>query len=160
MLNPGSRLRRALLCRTAVSGWHATSRRDFELVLIRYAQDVQVEFDPDFAAVDHAGPFWGHQGMLERERTFQEEWKRFEAEPAMLLDLGNRVVVLGSVRLTGRASGLEFESEVAQVLTVRRGLVARDQIFMAWDKGLRAAGIDPSSIALPSLGIAGEGTHR
>ena len=37
-------------------------------------------------------------------------------------------------------------------MTVRDGLVVRDQGFFGWDKGLRAAGLDPDAIALPSRG--------
>lgn len=155
-LNPRSRLRRGLLRRGIVSGWDATSRRDFELVQVRYADDVESEFDPDFEAIGLAGPFHGHEGILEREQTFQQEWQRWEAVPATVLDLGDRVVVLGTVSLTGKVSGLEFEREVAQLVTFRGGLVARDQIFLAWDKGLRAAGLDPGAIALPSASKVGD----
>jgi hypothetical protein len=36
-LSPRSRVRRALLRRNVVSGWNASSRRDYELLLVRYA---------------------------------------------------------------------------------------------------------------------------
>jgi hypothetical protein len=126
-----------------VSGWRATSRQDFELVAVRYAPDARLEFDPDFEGVGFAGPFGS---ILERERAFQQEWQRFDAVPQTVIDLGDRVVVLGTVSLTGRASGVELESEVAQLITLRRGLAARDQIFLSWERGLRAAGLDPDSV--------------
>jgi hypothetical protein len=47
LLSPRSRLRRVSLRRQVVSGWDAVSRRDFELMLVRYARDVEVETDPD-----------------------------------------------------------------------------------------------------------------
>ena len=46
-------------------------------------------------------------------------------------------------------SGLELEREFAQLVTLRGALVAREQVWFAWDKGLRAAGLDPDVIALP-----------
>jgi hypothetical protein len=52
------------------------------------------------------------------------------------------VLVLGTFRLPGTASGVEFESEFAQLLTRRGGLVAHEREFLAWDKGLRAARLD------------------
>ena len=149
LLRPSSRLRRALLRRNVVSGWAAASRRDFELMLVLYATDVVTELDPDLEVVGLAGPFRGHEGRLEWERAFQEEWQRWEALPTTVLDLGDRQVVLGKLRLAGKVSGLELEREVAQVLTPRDGLVAHERIFMAWDKGLRAAGLDPDAIVLP-----------
>lgn len=78
VLSPHSRLRRALLRRNVVSGWAAASRRDFELMLVRYAPDVEVEFDPG-----------------------------------------------------------------------RGGLAVREQSFFGWDKGLRAAELDPDAEITP-----------
>jgi ketosteroid isomerase-like protein len=143
-------MRRWLLRRTVASGWDATSRRDFELVMVRYADDVEIEFDPDFEAHGLAGPFQGRGGILEREQAFQEEWRQWEAVPATVLDLGDRQVILGKVRLAGKVSGLELEREVTQLVTTRAGLVVRDQIFLDWGKGLQAAGVDPRDVALPS----------
>jgi ketosteroid isomerase-like protein len=143
LLSPRSRLRRAMVCREVVSAWQATSRRDFELVQVRYARDPQLEFDPDFEGVGFAGPFGS---VTEREQAFQQEWQRFEAVPAAVVDLGDRLVVLGTVRLTGKGSGVELESEVAQLVTAPRGLAARDQIFLSWERGLRAAGLDPDEV--------------
>ena len=153
LLSPRSRLRRTLVRRAVVSGWHATSRRDFELVMVRYADDVEIEFDPDFETLGLAGPFRGREGILDREQTFQQEWRRWEAVPATVLDLGARQVVLGTVRLAGKASALELEREVAQLITVRAGLVVRDQIILDWEKGLRAAGLDPDAIEFPSHAV-------
>ena len=41
-LSPRSRLRRALLRRAVVSGWAAFNRGDYELMLVRYAPDVEL----------------------------------------------------------------------------------------------------------------------
>jgi ketosteroid isomerase-like protein len=155
-LSPRSRLRRALLRRSIVSGWDAGSRRDFELMLVRYAPDVEVEFDPEFEALGMGGTFRGHDGFLKMIQAFGgDAWEGWELLlPATVLDLGDRVLVLGAFRLPGTASGLEFEREWAQLLTPRDGLVIREQEFLSWDKGLRAAGLDPAAIALPSRGKA------
>jgi hypothetical protein len=151
-LSPRSRLRRALLCRAVVSGWDAGWRRDFDLMLVRYAPDVEVEFDRDFEALGLGGTFRGHDGLLKRNEAFEEAWERWELLQVIVLDLGERVLALGSFRLPGNVSGLELEGEFAQLMTARGGLVAREQVFMAWDKGLRAAGLDPDAIGLPSRG--------
>ena len=76
--------------------------------------------------------------------------------PAIVLDLGDRALVLGTVRLPGNVSGVELEREQAQLLTLRGALVAHEQFFFGWDKGLRAAGLDPGAIALPSCGKASQ----
>jgi ketosteroid isomerase-like protein len=156
LLSPRSRLRRALLRRQVVSVYTAANRRDFELMLVRYAPDVQVRFDPNLEALGLGGTFSGHDGLLKIIATFGEAWERWELRPAVVLDMGDRFVGLGRFRLPGTASGLEFEREFAQVWTFRDGLVAHEQEFLAWDKGLRAAGLDPDAITLPSRGKAGQ----
>lgn len=40
----------------------------------------------------------------------------------LILDLDDRALILGTLRLSGTASGLEIESEYAQLLTPRGGL--------------------------------------
>jgi ketosteroid isomerase-like protein len=149
LFSPRSRLRRTLLRRSLISAYAAASRRDFELMLVRYAPDVEFEYDPDFEAVGLGGTFHGHGGMIKMLQTWGEAWERWDVQPAAVLDLGGRFVVLGHVRLPGTASGLELEREFAQLLTVRAGVVAQEREFLAWDKGLRAAGLDPGAITLP-----------
>ena len=155
LLSPRSRLRRAWLRRNVVSGWEAASRRDFELMQVRYAPDVEIEYDPDFEALGMSGTFRGHEGQLKLLDTLHEAWERWEMLPVIVLDLGHRALVLGTVRLPGNVSGLELEREQAQLLTLRGALVAHEQFFFGWDNGLRAAGLDPGAIALPFRGKAG-----
>jgi ketosteroid isomerase-like protein len=87
--------------------------------------------------------------MLRVIDAFQEAWERVEFYPAMFLDMGDQALALGHLRQTGAATGLEFVTEFAQLLTLGRGAIAHEQDFLSWDKGLRAAGIDPGAIALP-----------
>jgi ketosteroid isomerase-like protein len=130
------------------------SRSDFELMLLRYTADIDVNFDPEFAALGQGGTFRGHGGMLEMLEAFMEAWKWWETVPEIVIDLGDRVLVLGRIRLSGNASGMELESEVGQLLTLRGGLIAHEQEFLAWDQGLRAAGLDPDANAVLSLAKA------
>jgi hypothetical protein len=85
--------------------------------------------------------------MQALERIF-EVWGS-ELEPAYMLDLGDRLLNLGFWRTRARASGVPLEQELAQLVTVRDGLVIRDQNFFSWEQGLRAAGLEPDAITLP-----------
>jgi hypothetical protein len=38
------------------------------------------------------------------------------------------------------------------LVTLREGLAVRDVHFFTWEEGMRAAGLDPDAIALPSRG--------
>ena len=150
-LSPRSRLKRAMLGREMTSGWDAAWRRDFELMLVRYAADVEVQYDPDFEAIGLGGTFHGHDGIVRFLESWGEPWEGWELEPVAVLDLGDeRFLALAHVRLPGTTSGVRLESEFAQLVTIRDGLVMRDQEFRSWDKGLRAAGLEPDAIALPS----------
>jgi ketosteroid isomerase-like protein len=151
-LSPRSRLKRALLRREMVSGWDAAWRRDYELMLVRYARDVELQYDPDFEALGLGGTFHGHDGIVGFLESWQEPWEGWEVRPAAVLDMGDRFLALAHVRLPGTTSGVELETEFAQLVTVRDGLITRDQEFRAWDKGLRAAGLDPNALPLPSRG--------
>jgi ketosteroid isomerase-like protein len=155
-LSPRSRLRRALLCRATVSGWDAATRKDFELLLLRYAPDVEFEFDPEFESLGMGGTFRGHEEWLKLQQSFDEAWERRERVPEFVLDLGDRVLLLGTFRFHGNVSGLELERGWAQLATLRRGGVAHEQYLFGWDKGLRAAGLDPDAIALSPHGKTGQ----
>jgi uncharacterized protein len=152
-LSPRSRLKRAMLCREVISGWNAAWRRDYELMLVRYAPDVEVEYDPDFEALGLGGTFHGHDGIVRFLESWGEPWEGWEVVPAAVLDMGrDQFLALAHVRLPGTTSGVKLETEFAQLVTVRDGLITRDQEFRVWDKGLRAAGLDPNALPLPSRG--------
>ena len=148
-LSPHSRLRRALVRRAQVSGWAAFNRRDFELMVVRFAPDIEFEFNPGMQTLGLEGVHRGHEGVLQALEKFAEVWD-WELEPAYAVDLGDRGVGLGFVRSHARASGVRLEQEFAQLVTMRAGLITFDQAFFSWDEGLRALGLDPDAIALGS----------
>src|SRR4051794_3516008 len=152
LTNPRSRLRRAIFRRGNISGWAAFNRRDFELMLVRYAPDVEFEFDPGEQTLGLSGTFRGHDAMAKALGELTEGWDQFGLEPAYTLDLGDHVLALGFQHARGHASGVHLKQEVAQLVTVREGLVTRDVHFFTWAEGLRAAGLDPDAIAVPKRG--------
>lgn len=160
VVSPRSRIRRAWIRRQMISAYAAASRRDFELMLVRYAPDVEVEFDPDLEALGLGGTFRGHEAMLKMMESFGEAWEQWELWPELFLDMGDRFLGLGRFRLPATASGLEFEPDFAQLLTIRGGLVVYEQEFLAWDKGLRAAGLGPDAIPVTARRAAGQSASR
>jgi hypothetical protein len=154
-LSPRSRLRRAFLRRGFVSGWAAFNRRDFELMLVRYAPDVELEASPGLQTLDFGGTVRGHASWVEAYGKLADAWDSIEAEPAYILDLGERLLLLGLIRTHARASGVPLEQELGQLLTGPEGLVTHEQVFFSWEEGLRAAGLDPDAIALPSRATVG-----
>jgi hypothetical protein len=148
-LRPRSRLRRTLLRRVVDSGWASFDRRDFELNLVYFAPDTAFEFPPAMQALGIPASFRGHDGRIEGMNKIFEVWGS-ELEPLYVLDLGDRLLNLGIWHIRGVGGGVPLDQPLAQLVTVRDGLVIRDQNFDSWDAGLRAAGLDPAAIRLPA----------
>jgi ketosteroid isomerase-like protein len=136
-----SRLRRALLRRSVLSGWAAWARGDLELMLMRYAPDCHYEPHRGLMAAGMPTSYRGHAEIRDFFADVHEAWERMELIPQEIVDAGNPVVILGHVHLRARGSGIEFDTPVGSVLWVERGLAVRESDFGDWDEALRAAGI-------------------
>src|SRR5438132_3391838 len=145
LLPPRSRLRRALLRRSALSGWAAWARGDLDLMLVRYAPDVRLEPLHEIVAAGMRNSYHGHAGLREVTADWREAWERMDLFPQEIIDAGNPVVILGRLHLRARGSGIEFDTPVGQVVWAERGLVVRDH-FNNWDEALRVAGIPATAV--------------
>ena len=56
-------------------------------------------------------------------------------------DLGDSVLVLGHLDVSGRTSGVEFSQELGQLVTFRGGKILRTQDFLTHAEALQAAGL-------------------
>jgi ketosteroid isomerase-like protein len=145
-LTPGSRLRRALLRRSVASSFAAFARRDFELVLLLFAHDIEYEAPAGAQIVGFSGTIRGRSALAEAYVESVEDLERWEITPEWMLDLRNVLVVLGTSRIRGRESGLELEEEWASVYALRGGLVARQQDLRSWGEALTAVQADPNAV--------------
>jgi ketosteroid isomerase-like protein len=57
------------------------------------------------------------------------------------IDAGDKMVVDGRARATGRGSGLQLENDVALVWTARNGMLIRTEVFTDRRDALEAAGL-------------------
>jgi ketosteroid isomerase-like protein len=147
LTTPRSRVRRDGLRRVLRSGWAAAPRKDWELMFVRYSPDVVWEIPEEFRTLGFAESYRGHEGLAEGLERFSEAFESWEIRPDRALDLGDRVLALGSFRGKARASGVEWQQEFSQLVTLANGLVVRDRFFYSWEQGLRAAGLDPGDWA-------------
>jgi hypothetical protein len=131
-----------LLRRAVDSGWTSFDRRDFELNFLYFASDAEFEFPPAMQALGIPASFRGHEGRVEGMNNIFDVWGS-ELEPLYVLDLGSRLLNLGLWHIRGRSSGVPLDQELAQLVTLRDGLVIRDQNFNSWEDGLHAAGLAP-----------------
>jgi ketosteroid isomerase-like protein len=149
LLSPRSRLRRALLRRSILSGWAAWTREDLDLMLVRYAPHFQLEIPREWVAAGMRSTYQGHAGLREWAADMREAWERIDATPEEIVDAGNPVVVLGHFRLRARGSGIELDTPVGVVFWIERGLTVRQPTFTDWDEALRAAGIPTAAVGEP-----------
>jgi ketosteroid isomerase-like protein len=139
---PRSGVRRDGLRRVLRSGWAAAPRKDWELMFVRYSSEVVWELPEEFQTLGFAESYHGHEGLVQGLEQFSEAFESWEIRPARAFDFGDRVLALGRFRGKARASGVEWEQEFSQLVTLERGLVVRDRFFYSWEQGLRAAGLD------------------
>jgi ketosteroid isomerase-like protein len=140
-LPPRSRLRREALKRGALSGWGAWLRRDFDLLVVRFAPDFEYEPPADWVAVGMRRAYRGHAGLREWAADMFEAWEWLENRPLEIIDGGNPVVFVNRIRLRARGSGVEFDYRAGLVLWMERGLIVRERDFLDADEALRAIGV-------------------
>ena len=110
-------------------------------MFVRYSSEVVWEIPEEFETLGFAESYRGHAGLVQGLEQFSEAFESWEIRPARALDFGDRVLALGSFHGKARASGVEWEQEFSQLVTLEKGLVVRDRFFYSWEQGLRAAGV-------------------
>jgi uncharacterized protein len=141
--SPRTGIRRDGVRRVLKSGWAAAPREDWELMFTRYSPEVVWEIPEEFQTLGFAESYRGHDGLVQGLSQFSEAFESWEIRPTQALDFGDRVLALGRFRGKARASGVEWEQEFSQLVTLKKGLVVRDRFFYSSEQGLRAAGLDP-----------------
>ena len=83
----------------------------------------------------------GHEGVRRFLRETEEAFAEAHIEYAEARDLGDRIVVIGRLRIRGKASGVETESPVAWVVDFEGGRVCRMRDYIDPGQALEAAGL-------------------
>ena len=89
-----------------------------------------------------AGVYRGTEGMREFWTAYRTELADFQIEGQDLRDLDDdRVLLLGHFRWRGPASGIELDSPVGLVMTLRDGKVIRSVDYLSHEEALEAVGL-------------------
>jgi ketosteroid isomerase-like protein len=84
----------------------------------------------------------GHDGVRQLWQDYRTQLAYFEIEAQELRDVGDdRVVFLGRFRWRGLASGIESESPVGMVITVRDGKIVQSIDYLSYEEALKAVGL-------------------
>src|SRR2546427_3925494 len=85
-LPPRSRLRRALVQRSVLSGWGAWVRGDLDLFLARFAPDLHYEPPGEWLAAGMRSVYLGHEGYREWAADVHEAWEWIDHTPLAVID--------------------------------------------------------------------------
>jgi ketosteroid isomerase-like protein len=89
-----------------------------------------------------ASTYRGHDGMRKAWSEYRgEAWGGFTSQIQEIRDLGESVLILGHLDLTGRTSGIEFNQEFGQLVTFRDGKILRSEDFLSHAEALEAVGL-------------------
>ena len=99
----------------------------------------EVVFEPLRAATE--GAFVGHEGLSRFLADTLETFALFRVDLTDVRDLGNRVLAIGTIRVRGRASGVETDIPTASISQYRDGLLWRYKDYGDDRLALEAAGL-------------------
>jgi ketosteroid isomerase-like protein len=141
-LPPRSSVRRKVVRRLTTSSVAAANRRDYESAFALF--DPDCEMNPPSHMVG-LGTFpvslHSRSERLRLEEGWREDWGEFRYEPEEVLDLEDRVLILGRMVGTGAGSGAAFDHEWADLVTFAKGRIIREQVFFSRAEALEAAGL-------------------
>jgi hypothetical protein len=99
--------------------------------------DPEIQFEPQQAALE--GGYVGHVGVIRWLADLAEHYAGGHMDLPDIRDLDDRVLALGTLRVTGRGSGIETEVPVAFVARLRDGLMTECKDYGDKSRALEAA---------------------
>jgi ketosteroid isomerase-like protein len=140
-LPPRSRLRQAYLRHAVQLAFGALNRDDVEAAVATYHPEVELELPKEFVGLGLDPPDRGREERVRFERKWNAEWGRLQYELDEIIDLGNRVLVIGRFEASGPSSGAGFDNEFAEIFTISAGRVVREQAFFNHAEAREAAAL-------------------
>ena len=121
------------------SGIDAYNRGDAEALV--ELSDPDVTMVPIRALLEGT-EYRGHEGVRRFLADMDEDWTEREVIADEMREVGGRVLVLGSFRAVGRASGSEVRHPLAWIAVVRDGLLVGLRAYTDPEAALREIGSD------------------
>ena len=125
------------VCRRAFDAFG--TRRDTEAGL-RYI-DPEIELRSAIVGGAEGNMYRGHEGVRRWMAESDATWAELRLEAEEFRDLGDDVLMIGRLHARGRESGVEIESPVGWLSTVRAGKIVRSWGYLDPQEALTAAGL-------------------
>ena len=119
----------------------AYNRRDIDAFLEAFDREVEWHSLVQVMFGGEQSVHRGHQGMRDGVREMDEVLAGLQVGYSEIRDLGERIVVVGSVSGRGRASGAETEMPINWVVEFEDSKVIRMRDYVDRAKALEAAGL-------------------
>jgi ketosteroid isomerase-like protein len=87
------------------------------------------------------GAFHGHEGLRAFIKDTEESFESFEGSASEMRAIPDGALVVGTIRIKGRGSGIETEVPAAGIMTFRDGLLVRFKDYGDRQKAFEAAGL-------------------
>lgn len=131
--------------RRAYESLRALERGDVEALVAEAHPDVTF-VNPPYAL--ERGTRHGAEGFRTGMQNMLDAFDELRFDPERMIDLGDRVVGIGTWTGRGRESSYRFEpAPFAFLVTLEDGLIIRYEWFAEHAEALRAAGLDPDGDA-------------
>ena len=109
-------------------------RRTYEALTRRDLAVLDELADPDFEMdlterVLNPATYHGAEGLLRFLAEIDELWASMDIDVERVIERGDEVLAVLMVTLTGRGSGVEMESRIAQRWTLRDGRLLRMKLY-------------------------------
>jgi ketosteroid isomerase-like protein len=128
---------------TVRRAWEAWEADDLKAFLAELHPDVEWHPSLEPAFEGKATTIKGHDEVRRAWAEYHGEmFERLTIQVEEIRDLGESVLVLGRFTVTGRATHIEFDTEVGQLITFRDGKVATGHDYLSHREALEAAGLE------------------
>ena len=120
------------------SSFEAWNTGDLEAWAAYFAPDVVIGAPAGWP--EAGADLVGRAAWIAQARLLTDSWEEQRIDPDEITSVGDRVLALFTWVTRGKDSGIDFETQMASVNTVRNGLITRAEYFMSRDAALDAAG--------------------
>jgi ketosteroid isomerase-like protein len=119
----------------------ATNRGDFEAAFALFHPHIELIAAGTFITLGYDPVYRGREERIRFQERWHADWGEFRFEPEEVIDLGDRVLLVGRVKGSGLSSGVAVDNHWTDVLTISAGRVIREQVFFDRAEALEAAGL-------------------
>jgi ketosteroid isomerase-like protein len=103
--------------------------------------DSEIELHSAIVGGAEGNVYRGHEGFRKWFADSFESFEELKNEWSEFRDLGDRVLAFGHVKARGRGSGMELDSPMGWVFTVRSGKVVKAEGFLSRAEALEVVGL-------------------